>query len=928
MSDSDARPRVPVPADVELPDKLLAGLTARQAVITAIAVLVIWAGFEATRRVLPLPVFAALAAPVAVAATALAIGQRDGLTLDRLLAAAWRQARSPRRMAAAPEGVPAPPGWVAAGLARQAGPLPAPVTPPWAMITPDGSIGLGDGAAAVCAVSTVNFALRSPAEQDALTAAYGRWLHSLTGPVQILIRTGHADLATAVTRLRENAPALPHPALEHAALAHAGFLAGLAATRQVLTRQVLLVTREPGRGPGPPGGAAGRAAQRAAEAARLLASADLQARPLDGAQVTALLAAACDPGGPHRAQRLGPARPPHPPAAAAGRQRRACRGRAGRAAGPARRRGRRPACGHRRGLRDDPGGDRVPGRGRARVAGTADLLPGRRRRVAHRAGPPAVAVDRLGASGPGWSPPAAPGPGQGRLDDPQTEAAAEDARTLAYQVARGKGKLFRLGLYLTVHGTDPEGPGRAGRRGPGAGDSLLSTAPATYRSLQGWVTTLPAGTDALKLRPPSTPPPSPRRSRSAPRTCPATRPRRTAARHLVRGIASGPGLVAWDRWACETHNSVTLATGLTHRRPRPAAAARPSSTTPGTAPRSSRGAGPIRPDVPPGELAWYPPSPVPPARHALHGEPRPGNPAMTSRAGRARPRRRAAGRRLTGTRPRPGREHPQRPGPARRSSPTTTPSPTSSSSCPGPPATPPAAPGRSPSAAAPCAPQAVWAAARRRRREHPRLRRSPARQALSLGAAGPTPTTLRPGHDGLPRRRDHHPPHQPGPVGPRHQIPASQAQPGNLVFFDGSDGTPTAPGHVGIILNPAAHTMIDAYATGYTVEEDTYGLPSSKGDVACRWLHPVAVGAYGGAVLTKVRDDAADATVGIGRRLLQRVFGRQPEDEPLPAPLAALAADPGDADALGLVRWTMRQALEADAAMLEEVGRCLHPLRA
>ena len=339
MSDT-ARQRVPVPADVELPDKLVAGLTGRQVVITAIAVLVIWAGFEATRTVLPLPVFAVLAAPVAVVATALAIGQRDGLTLDRLLAAAWRQARSPRRMVTAPEGVPAVPGWVAPGLARQAGPPPAPVTPPWQLVTPDGVIGLGgDGAAAVCAVSTVNFALRSPAEQDALTAAYGRWLHSLTGPVQILIRTGHADLASAISRLREDAPSLPDPALEQAALAHAGFLAGLGATRQVLTRQVLLVTREAGRAmPGRPGSAAGRAAQRTAEAARLLASADLQARPLDGAQVTALLAAACDPGGPHRAQRLAPPGPltrrgHAAQAAAAGRR---ARRRAGRAARPAR----------------------------------------------------------------------------------------------------------------------------------------------------------------------------------------------------------------------------------------------------------------------------------------------------------------------------------------------------------------------------------------------------------------------------------------------------------------------------------------------------------------------------------------------------------------------------------------------------------------
>jgi cell wall-associated NlpC family hydrolase len=64
------------------------------------------------------------------------------------------------------------------------------------------------------------------------------------------------------------------------------------------------------------------------------------------------------------------------------------------------------------------------------------------------------------------------------------------------------------------------------------------------------------------------------------------------------------------------------------------------------------------------------------------------------------------------------------------------------------------------------------------------------------------------------------------------QIPLRQAQPGDLVFFAGADGTPTAPGHVGIVLNPATHTMIDAYATGYSVEEDTYGLPASKGGLS------------------------------------------------------------------------------------------------
>jgi hypothetical protein len=81
-----------------------------------------------------------------------------------------------------------------------------------------------------------------------------------------------------------------------------------------------------------------------------------------------------------------------------------------------------------------------------------------------------------------------------------------------------------------------------------------------------------------------------------------------------------------------------------------------------------------------------------------------------------------------------------------------------------------------------------------------------------------------------------------------------------------------------------------------------------------------AFGAYGGAVLAKVRDDA---TVGLGRRLLQRVFGRRNPQEPLPGPLADLAVDPDDAMALSAVTYAIRKALEADAAMLAEVRTML-----
>jgi cell wall-associated NlpC family hydrolase len=56
-------------------------------------------------------------------------------------------------------------------------------------------------------------------------------------------------------------------------------------------------------------------------------------------------------------------------------------------------------------------------------------------------------------------------------------------------------------------------------------------------------------------------------------------------------------------------------------------------------------------------------------------------------------------------------------------------------------------------------------------------------------------------------------------------VPASQVQPGDLVFFAGSDGTPTAPGHVGIVIGQGQ--MIEAYATGFPVRVSSYGKPGS-----------------------------------------------------------------------------------------------------
>ena len=52
------------------------------------------------------------------------------------------------------------------------------------------------------------------------------------------------------------------------------------------------------------------------------------------------------------------------------------------------------------------------------------------------------------------------------------------------------------------------------------------------------------------------------------------------------------------------------------------------------------------------------------------------------------------------------------------------------------------------------------------------------------------------------------------------QVPAPQVQPGDLVFFAGSDGTMTAPGHVGIVTGRG--TMIDAPMSGEAVREESF----------------------------------------------------------------------------------------------------------
>ncbi|MEV7007205.1 hypothetical protein [Streptosporangium sp. NPDC051022] len=80
-----------------------------------------------------------------------------------------------------------------------------------------------------------------------------------------------------------------------------------------------------------------------------------------------------------------------------------------------------------------------------------------------------------------------------------------------------------------------------------------------------------------------------------------------------------------------------------------------------------------------------------------------------------------------------------------------------------------------------------------------------------------------------------------------------------------------------------------------------------------------AVGAYGGAVLARANEEAADATVGWGRRLLQRIFGVTAEGEQVPEAVAELAADSDNEDLQAVLRVQIGKLLMADPELAAQV---------
>ncbi|WP_238011527.1 DUF87 domain-containing protein [Dactylosporangium sp. AC04546] len=175
---------------------------------------------------------------------------------------------------------------------------------------------------------------------------------------------------------------------------------------------------------------------------------------------------------------------------------------------------------------------------------------------------------------------------RGRLADPRIDAAAADAADLAERVARGASKLYAAAVYVTVFGrTIEELHDTSAAVRAAAASMLLDLQPATFRHHLGYTTTLPLGVDALGMHrvfdTSSLAASFPFASADLPGPTPGLRSGQSAGpdagpdtgRDAGQGVTwragtdavlygvntTSQGVLMWDRWAQDTHNSVVLA---------------------------------------------------------------------------------------------------------------------------------------------------------------------------------------------------------------------------------------------------------------------------------------------------------------------------------------------------------------------------------
>src|SRR5204863_552478 len=116
-------------------------------------------------------------------------------------------------------------------------------------------------------------------------------------------------------------------------------------------------------------------------------------------------------------------------------------------------------------------------------------------------------------------------------------------------------------VYITVHAATVDALAEAcAQVRAAAGSVLLDLQPVTHRHLQGWTSTLPLGTDTIRMRRTldtyALAAAFPFASPDLPAPLPGDPPPLGGVLYGVN-IASA-GVVVWDRLSCDNHNSVIL----------------------------------------------------------------------------------------------------------------------------------------------------------------------------------------------------------------------------------------------------------------------------------------------------------------------------------------------------------------------------------
>jgi len=106
----------------------------------------------------------------------------------------------------------------------------------------DGVVVLKDGSLrSVLAVSSINFDLKSTAEQEAIIVAFQRFLNALDFSIQIVISSRRYDIKPYIKKLRERSYSEKNPLLKRQIFDYIDFVESLVSTADIISKTFYLV---------------------------------------------------------------------------------------------------------------------------------------------------------------------------------------------------------------------------------------------------------------------------------------------------------------------------------------------------------------------------------------------------------------------------------------------------------------------------------------------------------------------------------------------------------------------------------------------------------------------------------------------------------------------------------------------------------------